>query len=768
MASGAVEGRLSMVQNTHTRRAAGTPQVAPVPEDDILDPMSAALALRPPSAAVQNPTLEALLDLVRAYSEPTDEDLEAVERAYRFAERAHEGQERESGEPYVKHVLAVAMILAEMRLVDPETLQAALLHDTIEDCPQITRATLVAEFGEPVAKLVDGVTKLSDLPKKARLDDPEARATAKRQQQAETLRKMFIAMFDDMRVVLIKLADRLHNMRTLEVTSPEKQRRIARQTLDIYAPLANRLGIWQFKSELEDLSFYYLEPERYAELVAQIQDRKESSSRYIQKVTQGLERALRDAGIECEIKGRTKHIYSMYQKMLRKNRSWDRIYDLLAVRVIVGEIQDCYATLGVIHSLWPPIVGEFDDYIAVPKESMYQSLHTAVWAFDNKPLEIQIRTHKMHETAEFGIAAHWRYKEGQRTARRDREYEAKIASLRRQMDWRHDDMDAQEFVDSLQSDLFQDHIYVYTPSGDIVDLPSGATPIDFAFRIHTELGYQCGGATVNGKMVNLDHPLNNGDQVKIIKDTRRKGPSRDWIQSGRRYVTTAAARQKISQWFRRQAHDENVAQGREILALFPRYDTFDRLLEAIGNTDIGPAAIVAKLTPLRAVAPTTRVPVPTSTGLPSLELSGNGLLHTIARCCRPMPGDEIMGYTTRGRGITVHRDDCYNLVHLDPGERERLVRVTWDGMKGQRYLARVRIEALDRVGLLHDVTKILSEERVNMNDINSGCGKGSGTQVITANMEVTGVDQFLRLMSRLEGINGVYEVHRVVPSDKVN
>jgi len=784
MASGLAERRPN-VKDLTTETATYPPHAVAVAESQAAPP-AAALALQPPSAAAQNPTLAALLDHVRAYAEASDADLAGIERAYYFAAKAHEPQTRESGEPYVLHCLAVAMILAEMHLVDPETMQAALLHDTIEDCAGVTRATLVAEFGEPVAKLVDGVTKLGELPKTARMDD-EARASAKKQQQAETLRKMFIAMFDDMRVVLIKLADRVHNMRTLGATPRDKQRRIATQTLEIYAPLANRLGIWQFKSELEDLAFYYLEPERYTELVDQIQERKDSSTRYIQRVIVALEKALREAGIECEIKGRTKHVYSLYQKMLRKNRPSERIYDLLAMRVIVNGIQDCYATLGVIHTLWPPIVGEFDDYIAVPKESLYQSLHTAVWAFDNKPLEIQIRTHKMHEAAEFGIAAHWRYKEGQRTARRDREYEAKIANLRRQMDWRHDIEDAQEFVDSLQSDIFQDYIYVYTPSGDIVELPKGSTPVDFAFRIHTQLGYQCGGATLNGKMVTLDTPLNNGDQVRIIKDTRRKGPSRDWIQSGRSYVKTAAARQRISQWFRRQAHGENVAQGREILdnelkrlgfhdmaqadilALFPRYDAFETLLEAIGNTDIGPAGIAAKLTPLRSVAPATRIPIPSEHNLPSLNLGDAGnLLSTVARCCRPMPGDEIMGYTTRGRGISVHRADCHNIVNLKEPDRERLVRVSWDGMKGQRYLARVRIEALDRVGLLRDVTTMVADERVNMNDVVSGANKGGGTQHITANLEVTDVDQLLRLMSRLQSISGVFDVRRDVPSERAH
>jgi guanosine-3',5'-bis(diphosphate) 3'-pyrophosphohydrolase len=751
------------------------------------EPPPSALALRAPSESTRHPTLVRLLELVRTYSHPSAADIAAIERAYHFAEMAHEGQKRESGELYVLHPLAVAIILAEMRVVDPETLQATLLHDVIEDNHQVTRAAVAAEFGDGVAGLVDGVTKLSTLPKTARMDEPERRETAKQQEQAETLRKMFMAMFDDMRVVLIKLADRLHNMRTLGATPGEKQRRIAAQTMEIYAPLANRLGMWTIKSELEDLAFYYLNPTAYKELVEQIQERKETGNRYLQRVITALQKALREAGIECEIKGRTKHIYSLYQKMRRKNRTFDRIYDVLGIRIIVNEVQDCYAALGVIHTLWPPVVNEFDDYIAVPKESTYQSLHTAVWAIDNKPLEIQIRTHKMHEMAEFGIAAHWRYKEGRRAGRRDREYEAKVASLRRQMDWRHDVEDAQEFVESLRSDIFRDHIYVYTPKGDIIELPAGSTPIDFAFHIHTELGYQCSGAIANGKIITLDTPLQSGDVVNIIKDRRRKGPSRDWIHSGRHYVTTATARQKIRQWFRKQAYDENITQGREILeaelkklalgdmqhadilALFPRFDSFEKLLEAIGNTDISPAAIGAKLTPLRSMAPSTQVqvPPPTAPDMPAMELEGtSNLLSTIARCCKPMPGDEIMGYTTRGRGITVHRADCHNIVNLKGNDRERLVRVSWGGIKGQRYMAGLRIEALDRVGVLRDLTTLVADEKVNMNGIRTDPSKGGGTQFITANLEVPGVVQLLRLMSRMEGIPGVYEVRRHVPREK--
>jgi guanosine-3',5'-bis(diphosphate) 3'-pyrophosphohydrolase len=731
---------------------------------------------QPPRAHTGPTTLESLLKLVYSYNPKAD--LEPIRKAYEFAALAHEGQKRGTGEPYIAHPLTVALILAEMRL-DTETLQAAILHDTIEDTPA-TYDDIVNLFGSTVAHLVEGVTKLGSIPQ-LRLHGESSPDKSQRelQQQAENLRKMFLAMFDDPRVVLIKLADRLHNMRTLRGVPSTKQQRIATQTLEIYAPLANRLGMWQMKGELEDLAFSYLNRERYTELATILKETKVARDRYLKRIITTLEKNLQDAGIEASIKGRVKHIYSLWQKMQRKHRPVEHIYDVLAVRIIVDSVKDCYAALGVIHSLWPPIPGEFDDYIARPKESMYQSLHTAVWALDNKPLEIQIRTQEMHEIAEYGIAAHWRYKE-QRGGKRDPHYEQKIAWLRRLMSWRDEVETAQDFVDSLKSDVFQEHIYVFTPQGDIVELPKGATAIDFAYRIHTDLGNQCGGAKVNDKIVSLDTPLENGAVVKIIKDKNRVGPSRDWLQSDR-FIKTATARQKVRQYFRKQRREEKIAQGRtileqtlkhlglvhvahaDVLAYFPRYTNLDDFLEAIGNTDVSPQNITAKLGEhrqeelLQTTTDALTVTVPTST--PTMQVADlGGILTSLGRCCKPMPGDEIIGYTTKGRGITVHRADCPNLATVhDTG---RLVRVSWGGTKGTKYPAGVRVEALDRVGLLRDVTTVLADDKVNLISVHTHKKPGSATTTLIMTLEVTGVDHMYQAMDRLSSVRGVYEVQR--------
>lgn len=736
-------------------------------------------------------TIDTLVKAVHSYNPKADVTM--LKSAYSVAEEAHSGQKRGTGEPYISHPLTVATILAEMRL-DLETLQAALLHDTIEDTP-VTYEDIKAQFGPTVAHLVEGVTKLGTIPRlHGRVQDgtkPEPKSEkgdkAQREaQQAENLRKMFLAMFDDPRVVLIKLADRLHNMRTLEGVAPEKQQRIAAQTLEIYAPLANRLGMWQMKGELEDLSFIYLNPIEYAELTDMLQETKAARDRYVKRVIGTLEKNLGESGIEASIKGRVKHVYSLWQKMQRKNRPMENIYDALAVRIIVDSKQDCYAALGIIHSLWPPIPGEFDDYIARPKESMYQSLHTAVWALDNKPLEIQIRTHEMHEIAEFGIAAHWRYKE-QRGGKRDQKYEEKIAWLRRLMSWRDDVESAEDFVDSLKSDLFNEHIYVFTPQGDIFELPRGATPIDFAFRIHSDLGYQCGGAKMNNKLVTLDTPLTNGAVISIIKDKNRVGPSRDWLQSDR-FLKTAGARQKVRQYFRKQRRDENIAQGRtildqtlkhlgllhvshaDVLAYFPRYNTLDDFLEAIGNTDISSQNITSKLgehrqediLPPNHDAPALTVP-PGLSAQPAMQPTMHvgdmaGILTTLGRCCKPMPSDEIIGYTTKGRGITVHRADCSNLHSVqDP---ERLVRVSWGAKGSTKYPAGVRIEGLDRVGLLRDVTTVVADEKVNLISIHTHKKPSLATSTVIMTLNVISVDQLYQLMDRLSAIRGVFNVRR--------
>ncbi len=744
---------------------------------------------QPLGSAALKPTIDNLIKLVRGYNPEADAD--QIRSAYDFAALAHEGQFRATGEPYVIHPLNVAMLLADMHL-DAETIEAALLHDTIEDTAA-TNEDLAKQFGPTVAHLVEGVTKLSNVSKLQREGSAEKVEKSERereksradshQQQAENLRKMFLAMFDDPRVVLIKLADRLHNMRTLEGLKPEKQRRIATQTLEIYAPLANRLGMWQMKGELEDLAFAYLNPDKYKELTTLLKETKASRDRYLKRVMSVLTRELNAAGIEVEIKGRVKHVYSLWQKMQRKNRPIEHIYDVLAVRIIVDTVKDCYAALGVIHSQWPPIPGEFDDYIARPKESMYQSLHTAVWGLDNKPLEIQIRTHEMHEIAEYGIAAHWRYKE-QRGGKRDWRYEQKIAWLRRLMSWRDEVESAQDFVESLKSDVFQEHIYVFTPQGDIFELPKGATPIDFAYRIHTDLGHQTAGAKMNDRMITLDTPLENGSVVRILKDKNRIGPSRDWLQSDR-FIKTGNARQKVRQWFSRQRRDEKVTQGRaildqtikhlglthvsqaDVLEYFPRFHTLDEFLEAIGNTDISPANITAKLAEhrqaelLQEEELPVAVTVPTNlpTAQPTMQVSDlGGILTTLGRCCKPMPGDEIIGYTTKGRGITVHRSDCSNLAQVrDTG---RLVRVNWGEKGTTRYPAGVRIEALDRAGLLRDVTTMLADDKVNIISVHTHKRPASATTTLIMALEVTGVEQLYQLMDRLQSVRGVYEVLR--------
>ncbi|MGD9714194.1 MAG: bifunctional (p)ppGpp synthetase/guanosine-3',5'-bis(diphosphate) 3'-pyrophosphohydrolase, partial [Thermomicrobiales bacterium] len=544
-------------------------------------------------------TEEALTSLLRTLetSSPAA-NVALVERAARYAIAAHGADRRKSGEPYVIHPIAVAEILARIQL-DTETIAGALLHDVVEDTP-VTLEQIEEEFGQRVVRLVDGVSKLGRIPWTG--DDAESRGSREKTHQAENLRKMFLAMVDDIGVVLIKLADRLHNMRTLDALPPNKQVRIAQQTLEIYAPLANRLGIWQFKSELEDLAFRYINPEAFSALTAEFAKRAQDSAPYIEDLKAELLQKLGDAGIEATITGRTKHIYSIYRKMLAKHRGMDEIYDVLGLRILVNDRKDCYGALGIVHAGWHPIPGEFDDYIATPKDSMYQSLHTAVVGQDGHPIEIQIRSWEMHRIAEHGVAAHWRYKEGTRS---DARVEAKVAWLRQLMEWRDQVADAEEFVESLKSDVFQEQIYVFTPAGDVMELPAGATPVDFAYRIHTEIGHQCVGAKVNDLHVPLDYRLQNGQVVRIVTSRARTGPNRDWLLSSSEYVTTASAREKIRRWFRSQERDVNIAQGREILErelrrlsvelkpdellkAFPQYPKLDDLLAAIGDGALPP------------------------------------------------------------------------------------------------------------------------------------------------------------------------------------
>jgi GTP pyrophosphokinase len=738
-------------------------------EISVIHPVeNAEVVVAEPAAPLDPRITEALERLSATLSETSPTiNLEVIEKAAAFAIAAHDGVCRRSGEPYVVHPIEVAIILARMAL-DPETIAAALLHDVIEDC-DVSREQVAEEFGERAARLVDSVTKLGRIPWSG---DAE-QAIREKEAQAESLRKMFLAMVDDVGVVLIKLADRLHNMRTLQHMPREKQIRTAQQTMEIYAPLANRLGIWQFKSELEDLAFQYLNPVEYKALSHELETRGRDLADYIERVQNVLREALKAEGIDAHLSGRSKHIYSIYRKMKRKGRTVDEIYDVIGVRCIVEEQKDCYGALGVIHSMWHPIPGEFDDYIATPKESMYQSLHTAVIGPEGHALEIQIRTHEMHQIAEYGVAAHWRYKEG---ARSNARVEAKVAWLRQLMDWRDEIADAEEFVESLKSDVFQEMIYVFTPAGDIIELPAGATPVDFAYRIHTEVGHQCVGAKINEQLVPLNSKLQNGQVVRILTSKAKVGPSRDWLQASSGYVTTASAREKIRQWFRRQERDENIAQGKEtlerelrrlsldlkpedILKHFPRFAKVDDLLAAIGYGGVSPQLIASRLGEAEAkevfvASPTLIAP----TAPTRVQVMGVGdLLTNLAQCCKPVNGDRIIGYVTRGRGITVHRQDCPNVQNLP--DAERLVPVTWGDRGHDTFPVAITVYAWDRVGLLKDVSTLLADERVNILSVLTNT-HDDRTVTLLLTLEVEDVGQLSRILHRLESIQDVYEVRR--------
>ncbi len=692
---------------------------------------------------------------------------ELIERAFNLAEVAHSSQKRASGEPYIQHSLTVARILADLRL-DSATIAAGLLHDVVEDSV-VTVEDLQQDFGDEVASLVDGVTKLGQIDKLSQMTYKDLQ-----DKEAESLRKMFLAMADDVRVVLIKLADRLHNMRTLGALSKEQQQRIAAETLEIFAPLANRLGIWQIKWELEDLGFRYQHPAKYQEIAAQLDKRRVVRERRITRIISILEGRLQKEGIETEISGRPKHIYSIYAKMNRKGLPFEQIHDVRGVRIIVSTIRDCYAVLGIVHSLWRPVPGEFDDFIATPKDNMYQSLHTAVVGPDGKPLEVQIRTREMHRRAELGIAAHWRYKE---KAKRDVSFDAKIAWLRSLMDWRQEVTDAWEFIDSLKSDVFQDRVYTFTPKGDIIDLPAGSTPIDFAYNIHTEIGHRCRGAKVNGKMVSLDYQLQNGDQVDVLT-TKRGRPSRDWLNPHLGYIKTSRARQKIRQWFRRQGRAESVAQGRQLLekelkrlgldqknyedvaALF-KFDKVEDLLAAIGYGDINAQQIAARL--IQAGMEEEELELPEAAPPPP-EVSGvtvrgvGDLLTRVAGCCHPLPGDPVVGYVTRGRGITIHRQDCRNILYLE--DRDRLIEVEWGEDLKQVFPVMIEVLAYDRTGLMRDITEIVAEEKMNITSANVATHPKDNIAVITATLEISSILQLSRVLAKIERLSNVFEARR--------
>src|SRR4030042_2165473 len=733
-------------------------------------------------------------------------DRELIQRAYRVAESAHLNQNRVSGEPYINHCVAVASILAELR-VPVEVIVAGLLHDTVEDTT-ITLEDITNDFGNDVAKLVDGVTKLTQLPRVSRVDqhpeedirDEELRKIAERRGEpdpdttvslisksrrydlvSETLRKTFLAMGEDVRVVLIKLADRLHNMRTLGHLPEHKQSRIAQETLDIFAPLANRLGIWQIKWELEDLGFRYVNPEKYKEIANNIAEKRLDRESEMTNIIEHLTEIIVQASIKTDISGGPKHIYSIYRKMVRKGVRFDQVHDIRGVRIIVPDIPAAYSTLGVIHTHWRPIPGQFDDYIAVPKDNFYQSLHTSVLYDDGKTLEIQIRTPEMHQNAELGIAAHWRYKEG---APRDDVFEKKILWFRSLMEWKQDVEDAGEFVDSLKTDVFQDRVYIFTPKGDIYDLPSGSTPIDFAYHVHTDIGHRCRGAKVNGKLVSLDYVLRTGEQVEILT-ANRGGRSRDWLNPNLGLVKTQRAKAKIRYWFKKQAREQNINQGRDLLDKELRrlgvsdinieqlsrqfeYRSVEDLYVGIGCGDVPLVRIANQLMQneqddeglkfgTRLIADTAVESHDTIT-----VVGLKGLLTTIARCCNPVPGDEIVGYITRGRGATIHRRDCPNILRLR--EKERLVRVAW-GEPKRTYPVSVRVKAYDRDGLARDVSNLVANEGINMGLVQAGINHDSklSLAILDLVLEVKDIDQLTRVLTRIEALPNVMEARRVRP-----
>jgi len=738
-------------------------------------------------------------NLPKNYSQ-TDKDL--ILRAFRFAEKAHEGQTRVSGEAYVHHCVAVSTILAEMR-VPPAVVSAGLLHDTVEDTP-ITLDEIKLEFGEDIARMVDGVTKLTQLPRVSRADqhkekvlqeeeereiaekrglpnpDEEAeRMTRSRKYDlvSETLRKTFLAMGDDVNVVLIKLADRLHNMRTLGKLPEQKRKRIAQETLDIFAPLANRLGIWQMKWELEDLGFKYVNPTVYSEIADHLAYQISFREAEVEDIKRKLTNYLNQASIPAEISARPKHIYSIYKKMNRKGISFDQVYDVRGVRMIVQDVPSCYSALGVIHTHWRPIPGEFDDYIAVPKDNFYRSLHTAVIYDDGKTLEVQIRTPEMNQSAEYGIAAHWRYKEG---SSRDEDYERRILWLRSLMEWKQDIVDAREFMDSMKTDVFQDRVYVFTPKGDVIDLPAGSTPIDFAYLVHTDIGNRCRGAKVNGKLVTLDYALKTGDKLEILT-AKRGGPSRDWINSNLGLVKTQRAKTKIRRWFKIQAREQNINQGKGILEKELKrlgisdvnleklsrefeFRNVDDLFEAIGCGDLPLGKLVNHLTISEKEVEEEFIPITKTTS--DAKVTGDsvsvlglkGLLTSNAKCCNPAPGDLIIGYITRGRGATIHRQDCPNILRIK--DRERLVKVTWGEVKSA-YPVPVRIKAYDRNGLMKDVSTLITDEGINMSSINVETSHNYAIFDLT--LEVHDIAELSRVLDRLENLPNVTEAKRVRP-----
>ena len=703
-------------------------------------------------------------DLVKKADYLSEKDLALLTKAYETAAKAHLDQNRLSGEKYIQHPLNVADILVDLRL-DAETLATAILHDVVEDT-YVTLPDLQKEFGKEIAKLVAGVTKLEKIS-----------MYSAEQVQAENIRKMLVAMAEDIRVVLIKLADRLHNMRTIEALPEARRMRMARETMDIYAPLAHRLGIWQVKWELEDLAFSQIDPQAYAEIVSLVKGKRKEREVFVTEISEILERELERVGIHADISGRPKHVYSIWRKLDSTGKTFEDIYDLIAIRVSVDSIKDCYGVLGVIHSLWKPVPGRFKDYIAMPKSNGYQSLHTNLVSHSGEPMEIQIRTHEMHETAEVGVAAHWHYKEG---GKGDSKTDEQFGWLRLLMEWQKDLLDAENFVDHVKVDIFQEEVFVFTPKGEVRSLPAGSTPIDFAYRIHTEVGHHCIGAKVNGRMTSLDTQLENGDIVEILTTKSAHGPSRDWLT----FAKSSSAREKIRQWFKKERRDENIVRGKELLekelrriqrrglgdvsaklllavAADFQYQELDDFYAAVGYGDISTQSALLKLV---AKEPTPDTPLMALPPTPRQSLSGNvkvhghsGLMTTLAQCCRPVPGDVIKGYITRGKGVSVHREECVNIRHAQ--HPDRVVDVEWDRSAREVFPVQLKIEAWDRTGLLRDIATVIADHKTNLTGVEVQVYDDK-TAVISAVVEVASLSDLSRLLERIEAIKDVHSVAR--------
>jgi GTP diphosphokinase / guanosine-3',5'-bis(diphosphate) 3'-diphosphatase len=730
--------------------------------------------LRPGEAEPTPEGLEALLRAVKEYNAKAD--LGLIRRAYAFAEAAHEGQSRLSGEPFIEHPLAVARVLAGLGL-DTTSLVAALLHDTVEDTP-VTLDDLETEFGPEVVRIVDGLTKIETIGFKTR-----------EHEQAENVRKMIVAMSGDIRVLLIKLADRLHNMRTLSALAANKQRANATETLEIYAPLAHRLGVEQVKWELEDLSFKTLHPGPYHEIANLVEKRRGERQQYIDGVLHAARTRLREAGVKAEVDGRPKHLYSIYEKMVVGGKEFNEIYDLAGLRVLVDSIRDCYGALGAIHSLWKPVPGRFKDYVAMPKSNMYQSLHTTVVGPQGRPIEVQIRTRDMHRTAEYGIAAHWRYKET-RDGKKAREA-ADLAWLGQMLEWLKDMADPREFMEGLKIDLYGGQVFVFTPKGDVINLPAGATPVDFAYAIHTEVGHRTIGAKISGKLVPLDYALRTGDTVEVLTSKAQgEGPSQDWL----RFVKTPRARNKVRQWFSRERREDALEEGRDALQRlmrkqnvpFKRLATEEALVQvademkfpdlhslyvAVGEGHVSPQSVIARLT--RVVSGTTEDDVTQPALARPVRVERTDLTSGVvvpgsvdvwvrlARCCTPVPGDDIIGFVTRGQGVSVHRRDCPNGKAL-LNQPERLIDVSWRAGRPTSFVVAIQVEALDRTRLLSDVATVLSDNHVNIVSATSSVGRDRVT-TLRFTFELADIAHLSGVLAAVKKVENVYDAYRVVP-----